>query len=227
MKKNLSENTKPSLFLHDYLFRAAGALLFLTMLSIWLVSGLYAKYTVSESVYQFARVAEGLPTVTVSEHEAVQISDSEIDFSKNTLHKLTDTVVSENTYKNVLPGVYIPKDPYITIGENSNEVDFDLYLKVTEKSLPTYKKDTDTSSDEPSKAVTYDLLDVWEYDESLSDEENGIYVYKYTDPTKNIINTNVQILKDNAIYVSEHCDVEKIDPNGFSLVFSAWIEQID
>jgi hypothetical protein len=57
MRKDFSTNIKPHSIFSDILFKTVCVLLFLTMLSIWLVCGMFAKYTANSSNAEGARTA--------------------------------------------------------------------------------------------------------------------------------------------------------------------------
>lgn len=196
---------KPRPFTHDIIFCIAAALLFLTLLSIWLVSGLYARYTVSGHASDRARVAAGLPVLEVLEHEA-ELKNGEYELDQQ-------SEVQGNTYSKVIPGVDIEKDPFIRL-TGSSEVKFELYIEVTENNFPTF-----TDSDNKTvKTVKYEVNDeIWE---KVSGKDN---VYKYKGDTATIESgEELYILKDNKLYVSE-----RYVGGGetFSLAFEAWIKQ--
>lgn len=199
---------------NNILFRSASLLLLLTMLSLWLVIGLYAKYTVSASASNSARVADGLPAIELKEHEAT-LKDGIYELDEN-------KEVTENKYQRVIPGVDISKDPFIRLN-GTGEVDFVMYLRVTEKDFPTY-----TIGSGSEKAVTYDLTDNW----LKVGTENGADVYQYVvdknpfafDAGTTYSDYVIKILKDDKLYVSEHYVG---NDQTFTLTFEAWLIQAD
>ena len=68
MKEKISAVAKPHHFAYNIFFRAAGVLLLLTMFSIWLVCGLFAKYIVADTGSDSARTA-GAGEVAILEHK--------------------------------------------------------------------------------------------------------------------------------------------------------------
>lgn len=203
MKKYLSDMAKPRLFTHDLIFGFAGVLLFLTLLSVWLVSGLFAKYTFSDQHSDNARVAKGLPVPEILEHRAELVNGE---------YKLVmNEEVNQNFYRQTIPGVDIPKDTVVRISRSS-EVKYELFLKVHEENFPTMK-----SSGKTVNAVNY-MIDTtnWEKVPGKDDE------YKYKGTIK--VGEDINIIRDNMLYVSDH-----YNGNGktFSLGFEAWISQID
>ena len=180
-----------------------GILLMLTMISTWLLSNLFAKYVGNDADSDSARVAAG-GQIELWEHEAEL---------KNGIYVLNETKKFEgNTYEKTIPGVDIAKDPRISLDLEYAEVDYELYVKVTE-------------SDYFPATVTYELTDNWK----VYDESKGIYKYKgYFDAGTPDID-DIQILKDDTLYVSEHYVGKDQDGNDqqFSLTFTAWLKQVD
>ena len=133
-------------------YRTAGILLVVTLLSVHLMGGLYAKYTHSASASDAAQVAAGLPAIELKEHKAV-LTDG--------IYVLNSTEVAGNTYERVIPGVDIAKDPFVRLSGTS-EVSYALYVKVEEKNLPS--------------TVTYKMADGW----SPVTGQAGVYQYTGT-----------------------------------------------
>lgn len=156
-------HSKKSRFsLQNIVYWTTGILLVFTMTSLWLLCGLYARYVVSGDASDSAHVAKGLPTVDVWEHEAVEVT-SETDEKGNAVgrgyYKLLlpdeddgeadgeENLVKNNSYKKVLPGVDIPKDPFVRL-TGTTEVDFELYIEITEKNFPKYTAKAEDKSDD-------------------------------------------------------------------------------
>ena len=195
------------------MYWTVGIILILTLISVWLLSGIFAKYAVWIDASDSARVAKG---------GYVQLWEHETDL-KNGIYELDKTAkIGEKTYDTVIPGVDIVKDPFVELYLEDSEVDYELYIKVTEKNFPTYKP---ASASDPVKTVTYSVIeDYWILQDDLSDEENGVYVYKY----KEVLDagtpyTEIKILKDDKLYVSEHY----VGDGSFTLSFEAVLKQVD
>ena len=106
----------------------AGILLTLTMLSTWMAGGLLAKYVVSYSHHESADVASsGVEAFELWEHKANEFPGDNCGEYRLDLN----TEVTGNAYNKVLPGVDIPKDPFIRLVLSGAEVDYTLYIKVT------------------------------------------------------------------------------------------------
>ena len=185
------------------LYRIVGILLMLTLLTTCMLSRLHAKYIVYDSRYDSARVASaGIGKLELWEHEAKETAENsgvyELDNKKT---------VTKNEYKKVLPGVDIPKDPYIELEISGSEVSYELYVKVV-KSTPF------------PDSVTFALTNDWE----LVDSADGIYKYKSVFEAGTAYQgVKIQILKDNKLYVSELYDGKS---QNFSLTFSAYLMQV-
>lgn len=207
----------------NVLYRTVGIIFILTMLSVWLLNGLLAKYVVSSDASDSARVAKS-GYIELWEHKA------DLKNGKYVLDK--SKKIGANTYDTVIPGVDIPKDPFVELHLEESEVDYELYIKVTEKDFPTYKP---TPESDPVKTVTYSVIDeYWELQENQSNPEKGIYVYKYCKDDNYVFDaktpyTEIKILEDDELTVSEHYYGK--DENGkkltFSLSFEAWLIQAD
>ena len=181
----------------NIMFWAVGILLVFTMLSVWFVSGLYAKYVVTDSTSDSARVAEG-SDFELWEHKANLV---------NGIYVLDEEEkVLENAYEKVIPGVDIAKDPFISI-DAELEVSYQLYIRVIESAYFP-------------ENVTYKLTDDW----VPVNETLNIYKYKYVFDAGSKYKDEIQILKNDKLYVGEHYVGEGKE---FSLAFDAWMRQVD
>lgn len=181
----------------NIMFWAVGILLVFTMLSVWFVCGLYAKYVVTDSASDSARVAEG-SDFELWEHKANLV---------NGIYVLDEEEkVLENAYEKVIPGVDIAKDPFISI-DAELEVSYQLYIRVIESAYFP-------------ENVTYELTEDWE----LVNKTLNIYKYKYVFDAGSKYKDEIQILKNDKLYVGEHYVGEGKE---FSLAFDAWMRQVD
>ena len=181
----------------NIMFWAVGILLVFTMLSVWFVCGLYAKYVVTDSASDSARVAEG-SDFELWEHKANLV---------NGIYVLDEEEkVLENAYEKVIPGVEIAKDPFISI-DAELEVSYQLYIRVIESAYFP-------------ENVTYELTEDWE----LVNKTLNIYKYKYVFDAGSKYKDEIQILKNDKLYVGEHYVGEGKE---FSLAFDAWMRQVD
>lgn len=198
------------LSVNSIVYRTAGILLVLTVLSIWMLGGLNAKYVVSGSSPDSAKVADFGVEIKVIEHNAKLIEDATKAVEKDSVYELTSETVNKNLYKAVMPGVDIPKDPFIEI-TGSGEVSCELYVKVTEKDLP------DT--------VTYEMADGWELEKTETPQsDTAVRTFKYNRVLVPPFSGEYPILKDNKLIVSDHYVGSGKD---FSLTFNAWLVQAE
>ena len=161
---------------YNIIFRAVGILLTLTMLSLWLVSGIFAKYVIAYPYSDAANVAGTGAHILLLEHEASL---------ENGIYTLdTSEEVTANTYEKVIPGVDIAKDPFIRLNIDS-AVQYELYIKVIE-------------SNPFPDTVTYDLTDDWE------PVAGSTGVYKYKNVLNTQTTDTIKILKNDKLTVSEH-----------------------
>lgn len=214
MNRKMQKN-KEQISVGNIMYWTVGALFIATMLSVWLVSGIFAKYIVSDNVEDSARVAKtGISFLELLEHNAKETYDDSGVYELET----DKAPVDKNKYEKVLPGVDIPKDPFVRFEIKNSEVNYMLYLDVTE------------SKYFPSNWVTYTIEDCWEKVSSF----NGTVTYRYVDENGNPVvfkagddystgPDGIQILVDNMLYVSEH--YEGLDKE-FSLSFKAQLKQV-
>lgn len=207
-----SQHSKKSQFsVHNVMFRTVGILLVLATLSVWLLCGLYAKYIVSENYQDSASVDSiGIGNLELLEHEAVLIEDADKAVQQDSVYELTDNEVTKNTYDVVLPGVDIPKDPFIRI-KVEPKATCELYVQVVEKDIPN--------------TVTYEMAGGWELIKTeTAQSETTVYTYKYNKAIDSKFSGPVSVLKNNKLKVSE-----SYVGNGktFTLNFNAWLVQIN
>ena len=230
-----------------FLYRAVCILIALTALSSLAVSGVYAKYVDAASVNGSAGIARmGIVTFELKEHKAKPIHDDLNNaLETDMLYKLLKNEAplgpgEKNEYNTVIPGVDIPKDPYINLEFANNEVSYELYVKVEKKNL------SEGVNPDYLKYITYDVTDDWE---KYDTKEDGTVIYRFqrTDVEKNIVNgvfragtpyefkfdatkdTSIHILKGDKIKVSQYFNSEPDENDNsakFSLTFTAYLQQI-
>lgn len=210
----------------------------LTMMSIWLVSGIFAKYTVNDHSSNSARVA-AFGSVEVKEHKAIPKtvgSSGDVGSVYNSgeyadmLYELDlDDEVGSNTYDVMMPGVDIPKDPFVRV--TTGEVDCELYIKVVEKNIPEEYQDR---KGETHNIVTYTVdPSIWQKLPDDQQDGDGV-IYKYSSVIDaNSAEQKIFILEDNKICISQYYDADghynakAPKSDDFSLTFSAWLVQVD
>lgn len=148
-----------------------------------------AKYIhstqLSSKVTFTAKLAE---KITLLEHEAKRNADGS--------YELTDKTTDENKYS-LIPGLDIPKDPYITI---IGKTPIKAYLFV------------EVRHSIGNNSIAYNLCDTWipvmDGEEPLTGKNGGkVYVYSTDGNTPKVIeepgDSEYQILENNKIYVSQ------------------------
>ena len=203
-----------------------GCLLLCTLVSFWLVCGLFAKYTTSGVDDDTGRVAKtGVVDFRVLEHKAVNVSsvdpmkvyelldgstDDRIDDNRGKLEEVTG-----NTYETIPPGYDIPKDPFVRLELKNSEVDYYLYVKVIKPLLfpetVTFELDDENWQEFDAKAGIYKFI---------GDTDTGIrggYIDAGT-----LERTDIYILKDNRIEVGQF-----YDGTLFTVSFEAYLVQVD
>ena len=217
------------------LFRTVCILFVLLVISAWSVSGVYAKYVDSMSGNDSAGLARmGIVKFELLEHKVKDISD---DFDAlagseyGSLYELdlaNKASTSGNTYSKVIPGIDIPKDPFIELVLENTEVSYELYVIVEKKNL------SDVQDNGFLQYITWEETADWVVAaEEKATKDGTTITYKYrdvfyagtavsflTDETQGPI----QILKGNKIKVSEHFNSE--ENVRFSVTFTAYLQQV-
>lgn len=140
-------------------------------------AGVMAKYTTDKTLQGQLSISVDIGTISLKEHLAERNADGS--------YRLEDDVVEGNTYV-LLPGVDIPKDPFVTIEKTS--------------SLPVYVF-VEIVDATPNSAVTWSVTADWQEIVGLAGKNGGkVYVYKSEITT---FSGNIQILQDNTVYVSQ------------------------
>lgn len=161
----------------------------------WGATNLRAKYVTSITLTGSVDFSPLLATdLTLQEHVAERKADGSYQL------KTTTAAVNQNAYK-VMPGVDIPKDPFITVTERTTVPGY-LYVEVID-SLP------DT--------VTYRLTNNWSLLSGVTGKNGGsVYVYVGSDLTVSPTTRTIEILNGNIVTVSDQYAGES-----FSLSFYA------
>ena len=195
--KNSGKRAKRVRFSAHAVFpRLAGLLFVLTMLSVCMNAGVYARYVSKPT--ERARVASVGGTMKVWEHKAVN--------DPLLYYQLDPTIITtKNTYDKVVPGADIPKDPFVQVKLENLEVRYELYIKVIESDYfpATYEISTDCWTPVPS--------------------EKGVYRYNEVFQLGRSYDIEIYILKDNQIHVTQNYVGEK--DRVFTLTFEAWLMQ--
>ncbi|MBE6887524.1 MAG: hypothetical protein E7484_03785 [Ruminococcaceae bacterium] len=181
-------------------FCVAVVLLFLTLVSIHFTSGLYARYTVSDTSDDSARAAT---------------------FGQITLTEKVDGVVVDPSYTHiVVPGVDINKQVHVDF--TACEVDTYVFVVVTKTgdwsvSAPVYDTWAAGTASDGKPVLKWEVGTLWE---GLEPSGDGRYVYcTYVDANNGF---SADFIKDNAISVNEFATEANIENVGsYGLKFSA------
>lgn len=144
----------------------------------------YAKYIYNEGSQVNISINASLGTVAVLEHEARKNPDGTYTLETG---KAPLGAGQGNSYI-LIPGLDVAKDPFVKIDNNS---DIPAYLFIV----------VDTNIPDDS-GVTYSLEACWKPLEGYS----NVYVYSENNEALNVAGkmTNIQILQDDLIYVSQY-----------------------
>lgn len=131
-------------------------------LSIGLSSAKYRTEKVMQGNVKFtAELAEGMKLL---EHQIVRATDGSYDLNTN------NPVATQNYM--LMPGVDVPKDPYVTIQGKTNIPAY-LYVEILETGIPY-----NTDSPEPKKLIDYSVSGEWTLVEGVTGLLGGdVYVY--------------------------------------------------
>lgn len=142
------------------------------------VSGTLAKYVRESTLSGTVSITAELGVIELLEHRAVKQADGSY-----TLHE-SDTTM-RNVYDAVIPGMDIPKDPWVRIKDKSS-ISAYVYLKIESDTLP------DT--------MTYALKDHW----LPVDGQTHVYVYAVDGvPAKVSANITIPVLENDCIEVGQ------------------------
>ncbi len=206
MKVKVVAKTKPHPSFCDVIMRLAGVLLLLTMISFWLVCGMYAKY---------AEVANNLDGANVAGMGLVQITESKAVYSNGVYTLDPSRTVGYNEYPTVIPGTSIPKDIRITITKG-NDVSCMMYLEVV--------------NDNPDIVANIDMTK-WTPSSDYPAQHGGkIYRYNEIAPPHAENVTISYVLKNNEILVKDTFrDYTRPDKNSSAIhmQFYAYLVQVD
>ena len=190
-----------------------------------MIGNAYAKYVKQDKLEGSVTIKAELGTIELWEHLAEDL-DGDGEYTLNTTKEVTS-----NTYK-LLPGLDVPKDPFIRI-TGKTPIEAYVFLKVV-TNIQTDNKDMNTDENlGDDHNVSYTLTANWlKIKESTAgDVTTAVYVYSSdgTTPAKvdETFGTNgtgiISVLKDNTIYVSQKLNVPTA---GVYLNFSACMYEV-
>lgn len=142
----------------------------------------------------------------------LELKEHGIDTNADGSYKLNTTEVTTNKYE-VLPGVDLPKDPFVRIADKTNAPAY-LYVEVV---------------DGLDANMTYKLTSEWTLLSGVTGANGGaVYVYKNGEIlTKTTAPTgNIYILEDNKITVGDNVEaLSEEGDTGVDLVFYGYLAQ--
>lgn len=179
--------------------RAASGLLILVVLLASVAGGAaYAKYVTDVKLNQNkVTINASLGTIELIEHKAVRLVNGDYDLLDDTAYAVGTEQhqhVTANAYI-LLPGLDIPKDPFVRI-TGKTTIEAYVFVEVVGE------LDDDSG-------ITYSLTADWTKLENVTGAHDGtVYVYKaaITNTFGDKGNGDIQILKDNTVYVSQYLD---------------------
>lgn len=189
-------------------------LLLILLLCVFFITSFglaYAKYVKQQQLTNTLTVTADIGEVLLQEHVAVRKDDGSYELTNELLPNET---VDGNAYV-IMPGVDIPKDPFITINKTSDLLPVYVYIKV--------------HSSIDNESISYEVdSHNWKF---IEINTLGSHVYVYTGGTNEALAVNesisepIYILKDNKITVDRDLlHGNKIDTQ--NLNFTAAIFQV-
>lgn len=169
-----------------------------TLILLTALTGVYAKYVMDQALTGQASITAKLGEITLLEHKATKQNDGSYTLDAN-------NTVQSNTYSVVLPGLDIPKDPYVQI-TNKSPIPAYVYLVIENDSLPS--------------SMTYSLESHWTL---VTENPKKVYVYSDNNGAMKVsADITISVLQNNTVYVSQHLS----DLTGnVELSFSACMKQ--
>ena len=186
------------------------------LLGSFLIGSVAAKYIYRNSWQATVTfTAELADNVLLQEHLASRAPDGSYSLD-------SEVVTEKNTYI-LLPGLDIPKDPFITVVDKSSIGSY-LFLEVVDG--------LDGVGD--SRPISYSLTDSWEALDVEGKHGGKVYVYSKNGSPVVIddsltegqpeLTAYIQILKDNKVTVSQYLKKNNVTENGDRDVLSFYAE---
>ena len=172
----------------------------------------YGKYVTQESVGGNLQITAELGKVNLQEHQAVKDEKGQ--------YGLNGILVQSNAYTTVLPGLDIPKDPYVTVTEKSPMPAY-LFIEVWDNIPLTL------IGSEQKKLIDY-TVDTTNW--KMIGTYGGKNVYVYTGGTGSAVEVKAnlgvtKILTDDKVIVSQYLKKMKLPAVGIQINFRAVLKQ--
>ena len=198
-------------------------ILVVALLSV-LIGSAIGKYVTTVPVPGKVTFHANLGTITLQEHAVVRNPDGSYSLTEDIA--TADKNGNFNAYS-LLPGVDIPKDPFVKI-ENKSPIEAYVFVEVVDTLAETKNGTTYTP-------ITYTVSSDWLKLEGVTGKNGGaVYVYKGNDTKAKPITTNmeVQILaplaegKPETIRVSQTLIAQSVSDGGDVLEFYACMGEV-
>lgn len=196
-----------------------------------LIGGAYAKYVKQDTLEGTVTIKANLGTIELLEHKANRKATGDYELTDTLLpiQDNPDTDIDETDLGNayiLLPGLDIPKDPFVRI-TNKTPIEVYVFVEVVTNIVTDNKDATDDTDFTDDHNISYSLTSDWlKISENTADGvTTAVYVYK------DVIDENfgtsgtgtIQILENNTIYVSQKLNVPT---DGVYLNFSASMYEV-
>lgn len=190
-----------------------------------MIGSTYAKYVKQQTLEGTVTIQANLGNIKLLEHKAV---DPEGD-GEYTLDQTQE--VTENTY-NLLPGLDIPKDPFVQITAKT-PIKAYVFIEVVTNIVTDNKDMTTDTNTADDHNISYTPTSNWLQISKTTEDDviTTVYVYTVDGQTPAIVDETfdgygtgtIQILEDNTIYVSQKLNVPT---TGVYLYFSACMYEV-
>lgn len=157
----------------------------------------YSKYVKQDKLDGQISITAELGTIQLLEHEAEKADNGQ--YTLNT----SVAPVTTNTYDHVLPGLDIPKDPYIKV-EGKTPIPAYIFVEVVAD------ENFDEYNGHVQNKLAYSLTSSWKKLESVTGEHGGsVYVYASGDTAISVIGNidKLSILEGDKIIVSQKVNI--------------------
>lgn len=184
----------------------------------------YSKYVKQDKLDGTLNITAELGTIQLLEHEAVKTLKGNYEFTE----VLYDGTAGKegNTYDHVLPGLDIPKDPYIKV-DGKTPISAYIFVEVVEDNngnFALYEKGASDVEKHKIEKLAYRLTDSWHSLGKIGKNGGTVYVYASGETAINVTGniTKLPILEGDEIIVSQKVNIE----GEASLQFYATMAQV-
>lgn len=166
----------------------------------------YSKYVKQDKLDGQISITAELGTIQLLEHEAEKADNGQ--YTLNT----SVTPVTTNTYDHVLPGLDIPKDPYIKV-EGKTPIPAYIFVEVVEDNndnFALYEKGASDVEKHKIEKLAYRLTDSWHSLGKIGKNGGTVYVYASGDTAISVKGNidKLSILEGDKIIVSQKVSID-------------------